>query len=237
VTLGEGGGLEVLDGLHLAWARTGDLPLGDGWLSPGERAVLAGLGVPKRRADWRLGRWTAKRAVRSLSAPALGEVPFRELEVLADGDGRPVVALPGVHVSISHSAGVGYAAAFAGDAPVGCDVERIDPRSRRFVVDYFTDGESAAVQRAPPEAVPLITNLIWSAKESALKALGQGLRLDTRQVEVFTEGWAAGGPMAGTGARAEGRWHPLRARGPGDARFQGSWRIGCGLVWTVLTGR
>ena len=38
----------------------GDVPVGDGWLSAGERATLDRLRIPKRRADWRLGRWTAK---------------------------------------------------------------------------------------------------------------------------------------------------------------------------------
>ena len=38
---------------------------------PSERAVLAGLAVAKRRADWRLGRWTAK-ALRRRSARCSG---------------------------------------------------------------------------------------------------------------------------------------------------------------------
>ena len=37
-----------------------DVPAEDEWLSESERTVLAGLRFPKRRADWRLGRWTAK---------------------------------------------------------------------------------------------------------------------------------------------------------------------------------
>ena len=39
------------------------MPDGDDWLRGGERDVLTGLSVPKRRADWRRGRWAAKVAV------------------------------------------------------------------------------------------------------------------------------------------------------------------------------
>ena len=40
-----------------------DLPAHDDWLSAGEAATLAGMHFAKRRADWRLGRWTAKQAL------------------------------------------------------------------------------------------------------------------------------------------------------------------------------
>lgn len=44
-------------------ATAGEVPDGDGWLSGPERRDQAGLRVPKRRAEWRLGRWAAKRAL------------------------------------------------------------------------------------------------------------------------------------------------------------------------------
>ena len=43
--------------------RLHDVPAGDEWLSARELDVQARLLVPKRRADWRLGRWTAKAAL------------------------------------------------------------------------------------------------------------------------------------------------------------------------------
>ena len=54
-----------------------------------------------------------------------------------------------------------------------------------FVADYFTPAEQALAHRAPSERDwQRVTNLIWSAKESALKVLRTGLRRDTRSVEV-----------------------------------------------------
>lgn len=51
--------------------RAEDVPPMDDWLSAGETVSLNGFRFAKRRADWRLGRWTAKHAVASfLNLPA-----------------------------------------------------------------------------------------------------------------------------------------------------------------------
>jgi hypothetical protein len=55
-----------------------DVPDNNNWLCTGELACLNRLRFAKRRADWRLGRWTAKRAV----AARLGWPPYPP--ILAD---------------------------------------------------------------------------------------------------------------------------------------------------------
>ena len=86
---------------------------------------------------------------------------------------------------------------------LGCDLELVEPRSDRFVADYLTAAEQQLVLGAGPER-DLVANLIWSAKESALKVLRVGLRRDTRSVEVTLDGWGA---VTGSGAAARpGRW-------------------------------
>lgn len=40
-----------------------EVPAGDGWLSKAERRDQEELQAPKRRAEWRLGRWAAKRVL------------------------------------------------------------------------------------------------------------------------------------------------------------------------------
>ncbi len=69
---------------------------------------------------------------------------------------------------------------------LGCDLEVIEPRSAAFVTDYFTRNEQALVERTSKEERPRLVTLLWSAKESALKALHVGLRLDTNSVEVLS---------------------------------------------------
>jgi phosphopantetheinyl transferase len=65
---------------------------------------------------------------------------------------------------------------------VGCDLEKLEPRSSAFVHDFFDDAEVAAWEKAPDR--DLFANAVWSAKEAVLKALGLGLSVDTRHVHV-----------------------------------------------------
>ena len=67
---------------------------------------------------------------------------------------------------------------------LGCDLEIVEPRSDAFVADYFTAEEQEVVRQACPADRFALIALIWSAKESALKALQSGLRIDTRSLSV-----------------------------------------------------
>ena len=216
--------------VRLAWGRAADVPAGDEWLSPAERTVAAALRWPKRRSDWRLGRWVAKRAVIACVAAEQGAVEPSDVEILARADGAPVAWMlggapaAGVSASISHSDGVGFAAAVAGDTALGCDVERIRPRSGRFVEDYFTAAEREQVARAPADDRPAVATLIWSAKEAALKVLREGLRLDTRSVAVECPGaWSP----------AWGRRAGFRVRVRDGRHVEGCCWVADGFVWTV----
>jgi 4'-phosphopantetheinyl transferase len=161
----------------------GDLPAGDGWLHPNEAARLAGMRFPKRRADFRLGRWTAKKAVAEYLKLA---EPLEAIEIPAAPDGAPEVSIRGrpaeVAISISHRGGRALCAVAPAGTAIGCDLELIDPHGDAFLADYFTPEEQGMVRRAADR--PALETLLWSAKESALKALRQGLRADTRSVAV-----------------------------------------------------
>lgn len=213
--------------VHLARASASEVPAGDGWLAPNETQIQAELRFPRRLADWRLGRWVAKRAV----AAALGMDPARpeRIEVLAGPGGAPGARLLAggrmgpISLSLSHSGDDGFAVAASGDVELGCDVESLEPRSEDFVADYFTDVERNWI-RAADEARSLRANLLWSAKESALKALGEGLRMDTRAVEV----------SASLDPEPQARWLSLRVAVPDGRTFAGFWRIAEERVWTVV---
>ena len=159
----------------------GDRPAKLDWLAPGERSRAQALGIPWRREDFLLGRWAAKR----LLSTVLGCAPGPGLEIRAAASGRPEVLLDGqplrLSLSLSHRQGMALAALDDAGSPLGVDLEAVEPRSDAFVRDYFTHKEIAAVAAGERD---LIANLIWSAKESALKALGVGLTMDTRAVEV-----------------------------------------------------
>ena len=192
--------------LRLAMAHAAEVPGDDGWLGPRERALLLGLRSAPRRADFRLGRLAARRL--------LGEV-----EVLSEPSGAPRAWSGGrrlpLALSLSHRAGLAVCAACAGVDELGVDLELIEPRSAGFVRDYLTAAEQEAVAGADDPA--LAANLVWSAKESALKALGAGLTRDTRELEakigVAKSPW---GDLAvddlASGRRFAGWWRALGPR-------------------------
>jgi 4'-phosphopantetheinyl transferase len=206
-----------------AWLtqRSADVPAGDDWLSARERAVLGALRIEKRREDWRLGRWTAKAAV----ARQLGVAPAR-VEILAARDGAPEAWLDGVaapvSVSLSHRAGRAVAAVVAPPAAVGCDLERVEPRSPAFVREWLTSAEQARLTSLSAPQRDTLANLLWSAREAAAKVRRAGLRLDVRRAEVALD------------AAGEGEWRRFSVHwGDGAPDTAGWWRCEPGWLMTV----
>ena len=217
--------------MHIYWLEQSarDVPADDNWLCPNELACLKNLRFDKRRADWRLGRWTAKRTVSAcLDWPAYSQI-LAKIEIRATSSGAPeaVIASLGTPmvISITHRAGNAMCTVSGATVMLGCDLEVVEPRSHDFVTDYFSAEEQSWVARTPPTEQAEIVTLLWSAKESALKALQHGLRLDTRSVMVT--------PMAGS-PDLDG-WSPLRIGCVHDRAFQGWWRTSDGVVRTVAT--
>jgi 4'-phosphopantetheinyl transferase len=214
-----------------AWASSSSVPGDDGWLSPAERDVLAGLRFPKRIRDWRVGRWVAKQAVLRALGPAA--LSLDDVEILADPGGAPFprILAPGswgpVSLSLSHSGGVGFAVAIGNLIRVGCDVEAVANRSGSFLQDYLTEVEWNWVAADHGES-DRRAMLVWSAKESALKVLREGLRLDTRSVEVTVPGGIGDLPTS---------WLPLNVHAPGGEQYPGYWCWVEDFVWTVVAER
>jgi 4'-phosphopantetheinyl transferase len=211
-----------------AWftVNVSDLPVDHGWLGVRERQILSRLKVPGRRRDWMLGRWAAKRAA-VVATAGTGGVSEAEVEVIAASDGAPEAWLGGrpapFQISLSHCDGLGACLVAGPGVTVGCDVELVEPRAAVFAADWFTDRELTWLAGTPPEYRDLWVTLIWSAKESVLKALRQGLRRDPRDVDVWLEN---------AEPDSEG-WRPLAAVNDGH-RFEGWWRREGRLVMTAV---
>ncbi len=208
------------------WLTRGlaEVPAGEAWLGPLERTALAGLVIEKRRADWRLGRCAAKAAVATFLAVDPGRV-----EVVAAPGGAPVPRLDGaragVELSLSHRAGRALAVLATRGRGVGCDLELVEPRSTAFIEQWLAPAERALVRGVPSGERAWMANLIWSAKEAAAKARGEGLRLDVRRAEV-----ALGEPSGGADD-----WRPLRVEWR-DGRSDGWFRHEPTWVMTVVGG-
>ncbi|HKA51835.1 MAG TPA: 4'-phosphopantetheinyl transferase superfamily protein [Candidatus Dormibacteraeota bacterium] len=196
-------------------ATEAEVPRGNGWLSAAELATLAGMRAPARRRDWRLGRWVAKRAL----AAVLGDSVA--VEVRAAGDGAPEALVDGrpapVSISISHREGLGACLVAGPESAVGCDLELVEPRDDALARHFFTPAERVLVDRSGHRGGDLAVALVWSAKESALKALRPGLSVDIRALEVTLD------PDSGTGWS----WRPLTVRH----------RAGTLSGWWTLRGR
>jgi 4'-phosphopantetheinyl transferase len=155
-------------------------------LSAEEQGRAAALRTDKRRRDWLLGRWTAKRLVQSVFGEHLA---LAHIEIGNAADGAPFARLAGGLIPITLSHCDDYAVCAyepPGSVPpaLGADIERIAPRSQAFVSDYFTPREIALIGRVTAELRDTVVTATWSGKEAALKALHTGLRADTRAVEV-----------------------------------------------------
>jgi 4'-phosphopantetheinyl transferase len=153
------------------------------WLSPGERRVCAQLAAEARRADWLAGRLAAKLALR----PALGgAVELAEMSVAYAPGGRPLPvyragALRDVWLTISHSRGVGLAGVSRGGPPIGVDIEHVAAWFDGLASYAMGAAERSRLGADPSPAAVLAS---WTLKEAALKALGSGLRVHPRRVDV-----------------------------------------------------
>jgi 4'-phosphopantetheinyl transferase len=214
------------------WLARGEdqLPRVGEWLTPAEHSRASGIRYTKRRNDFLLGRWTLKLAVARVLGWQDDPAGLARVEARPAPSGAPRLYVDGLPVargvSLTDRAGCAVCLVAAGAGTVGCDVEIIEPRSDAFVRDYLTEPERRMVAAAGPGR-DKAANLIWSAKESALKVLETGLRRDTRSVEVTVPDLSP----------PERTWSPLQVRTAEGASFPGWWRqSGAFLVTTCWPG-
>jgi 4'-phosphopantetheinyl transferase len=210
------------------WLARGEaaLPAGSDWLAPVELARAAAMRYAKRRTEYLLRRLVTKHAVAAVTGRSTEPAALAAIEVRNAPGGAPYVlvdgAPPGLAVSISDRAGWAVCLIGAGIHDVGCDLELVEPRSPGFVRDFLTEAEQRYVAAQPPgDGRDAAANLLWSAKESALKVLRTGLRRDTRSVEVSVHPAGAGG------------WGGLTVRSAEGGVFPGWWRREGVFVLTV----
>ena len=247
------------------WLALGEdaLPAGEQWLAPGEATILAGLRYTKRRTEYLLRRYVTKQAVASVIGEATDPGVLARIEVRNAPSGAPYVVVDGdplaLGVSISDRAGWAVCVTCPSDSPaVGCDLELVEPRTPGFVADFLTAAEQRLVAARPAgDERDAAANLIWSAKESALKVLRTGLRRDTRSLEVALAAptrrrlgrvdracrrrpgiprlVAAGRPLSADCRRGDGHVAPGRALRPGHPRARSAAALLAGPAVTRLT--
>ena len=171
----------------------------DGRLSVEEWNRLRQMRFPKRRSEWLSGRLAAKKLI-AMCVPGMENVPFAKITIANSATGAPYARtadkiLP-IQLSISHREGWAAASVSLNSGiGQGIDLEWVEDHPLSFYEDFFTTDEVRTLNNYAAEQRAWAGSLMWSAKEAALKSLGQGLNVHTRVVEVLriasstVDGW------------------------------------------------
>lgn len=225
---------------NLYWIEQtdGDVPAGNAWLSAAEAAFQEGLRFAKRRNDWRLGRWTAKLALAAHKNLPIHFSSLRTIELRPEPEGAPQAfvsdQLADVTISLSHRAGTALCAIAPSNVAMGCDLEEIPQQTPNFLRDYFTASEQGWIAEAREADHAWLMMLVWSAKESALKALRVGLRSDTRSVIVSAIETSAAATEFSADPINVDRWSPLRVTHDSGRAFLGWWKSNEKFIYTTV---
>jgi 4'-phosphopantetheinyl transferase len=231
--------------MNVFWLQQAEsgMPAESDWLTPGELIRMEEMRFLKRRRDYRLGRWTAKRSVAAYLGWPMHPELLASIDIRTAWTGAPIVeidrASESVAISISHRCGVAMCVVAHSTVALGCDLELIETRSPTFVSDYFTPEEQEILHFVSESERASLATLLWSAKESALKALQEGLRLDTRSVVVCPidpGGQLNSNLAADLGSESqESRWYPFHVRCTNGLYFQGWSQYAGEFVRTIVS--
>ncbi|MCF2139109.1 MAG: SDR family NAD(P)-dependent oxidoreductase [Candidatus Lokiarchaeota archaeon] len=114
----------------------------------------------------------------------LNQIPkYLEIEVVKRESGQPYFiktntkeTIP-IHLSISHSHF--FACAVVNHNPIGLDLEKIEDRSPSFYKEVFTLEEQRYINQNS-----IIGTQFWTAKEAFSKAIGTGLKMNLKEIEL-----------------------------------------------------
>ncbi|MFI9202078.1 4'-phosphopantetheinyl transferase family protein [Streptomyces sp. NPDC053048] len=190
------------------------LPIPDGgapWpqddLDAGERARAAGFVRPLHRDRYVAAHAGLRRLLGAYLGrpPAAVELTREPCPGCGEPHGRPAAAGAAFHFSLSHA---GERALFAfADAPVGADVEEVQPPSVvAEVARMLHPTETAELDVLPEHARPAAFARCWTRKEAYLKGTGTGLAESPSVTYVGSgpspaspPGWTIDDVEAGTG--------------------------------------
>lgn len=203
-----------------------DVPGHLDWLHPSELDLYRTFRFEKRQKDWLLGRWTAKILLQESYFP---DKDLTDLLVLPGENRAPFVYSHGEQedciISISHSHQQAFCVTADGSFLVGCDLEKVEVRSKAFLNDYFSENERklhAGIAGVLSEEA--FYTLAWSAKEALMKATRLGMSLHPLKMELsdilFSE---------------QDDWNTINLMDHRTEReFCGYWRLKNEFIYTVI---
>jgi 4'-phosphopantetheinyl transferase len=160
------------------------------WIVPLQGVIeLALLSAPERERAQRFAfaddarRYArAHAAMRTILGDYLGRAP-EAIQLERDHLGKPCVPGTELRCSLSRAGELALVAVGWG-WPLGVDVEQVRalPDADALRRAYFTERERRHLERCTDEAELL---RLWTRKEALLKATGEGLRAELRELEVY----------------------------------------------------
>lgn len=152
-------------------------------LSAEEKARAGGFVFAQDRSRY----IAAHNLMRFLLAGHVGGEPF-DLHIETGPHGKPLLAGSSTRFSLSHSGDVAVVA-IGNRGELGVDVEQLRPvpDAMAMAAEHFTDNEMISLAALPPSERAEAFLTCWTRKEACLKALGQGLLLAPRDLEVGIE--------------------------------------------------
>lgn len=138
-----------------------------------------------KRGHLRTRFMVTRAALRSLLAERLNLTP-EAVPIETTDDGRPFVADSGIDFNVSHSADRALIAFYSNDQhKVGIDIEfKASARDLQGIArSVFSPTEQALLADNPHREQEIFYQL-WTCKEAYLKALGTGLQIDMKRLEV-----------------------------------------------------
>ncbi len=147
---------------------------------------------PERHRQWMLGRATAKYLLMQRATPLdLSIQASNDFEILRNPNGWPQLQdrhgrnLP-VSLTISHRDELAFSAVCRDNlGNLGADIEIIAPKNASMLEDFYTPEERNWIQSQASPHQALTATLIWSAKESILKAIKTGLMENTKIIRLI----------------------------------------------------
>nr|WP_314464365.1 4'-phosphopantetheinyl transferase superfamily protein [uncultured Clostridium sp.] len=148
-------------------------------LSEKERIYYDNLKYEKRKTEFLLGRFVAKRAIGEL----IQYSSLKEIEIVHGIFGQPIVKLNNslnIHISISHSMNSAAAIASFEEYPCAIDVERVQ-NSNSQIIQTILCKEELFLLNDKKDNDEIIT-ILWTAKEAMSKVIQTGFLTD---MELF----------------------------------------------------
>jgi len=169
------------------------------FFTPQEKNTYADMSLHKK-SDWMLGRIALKRSLQTYIREQMHtDIEMSQIEIIPQKGEAPTFALLHVgdiffeahrtRVSLSHSHGVAIANCVDGHRydSVGVDVEKIRSFSSETVRAFLSDAEYAEHLSTSFFLRDTDATLRWCLKEAYVKAMGEGLRIHPRRIEISVD--------------------------------------------------